>query len=153
MKPLQYNGYLGSVDYSLDDGCLHGKILHINDLVTYEAQTVPELETAFKESVDDYLETCAQVGKAPDKAFKGTFNVRMTPEQHKAAAVEAALQETTLNDFVSRAVAEKLSGREVHHHNDQHIHIEATVTEPLDFDAMRRGGGYLIKEDAGEYSA
>ncbi len=153
MKPLQYSGYLGSLDYSLEDGCLYGKILYINDLVTYEAATVPELETAFKESVDDYLETCADIGKDPDKSFKGTFNVRMTPEQHKAAAVEAMLQETTLNDFVSRAVAEKLAGREVHHHNDQHIHIEATVTEPLDFEAMRRGSGYRIEEELCEYKA
>jgi predicted HicB family RNase H-like nuclease len=147
MKPLQYNGYLGSVECSFEDGCLHGKILYINDLVTYEAETVPALEAAFRESVDDYLETCAEIGKDPDKSFKGTFNVRMTPEQHKAAAVAAGLQETTLNDFVSQAVTEKLAGREVHHHNDQHIHIEATVTEPLDFEAMRRGGGYRIEEE------
>lgn len=153
MKPLQYNGYLGSVDYSLDDGCLHGKVLYINDLVTYEAETVPELEAAFKGSVHDYLETCAQIGKQPDKAFKGTFNVRMTPAQHKAAAIEAALQETTLNDFISRAVAEKLSGREVHHHNEQHIHIEASTTEPIDFAEIRRGGGYLIKENSSGYNA
>ncbi|MDF7806064.1 type II toxin-antitoxin system HicB family antitoxin [Pontiellaceae bacterium B12219] len=153
MKPLQYNSYVGSVDYSLEDGCLHGKILYINDLVTYEAETVPELEAAFRDSVDDYLETCAEIGKDPDKSFKGTFNVRMTPELHKAAAIEAVLLETTLNDFVSQAVAEKLAGREVHHHNEQHIHLETSVTEPLDFDAMRRGGGYRIEEDVREYEA
>lgn len=153
MKPLQYKGYLGSVEYSLEDGCLHGKILHIIDLVTYEAQTVPELEAAFKGSVDDYLDTCAQVGKEPNKAFKGTFNVRMTPEQHKAAAVAAATLKTTLNDFVSQAVAEKLAGREFHHHNEQHIHIEASVTEPIDFGALRRWDGFLFKEDSVEYKA
>lgn len=151
MKPLQYNGYLGSVDYSLEDGCLHGKILHINDLATYEAPTVRELETAFKEAVDDYLATCAQAGKEPDKAFKGTFNVRITPEQHKAAAIEAALQKTTLNDFVSQAISEKLAGRDVHHHNEQFIHIEASTTAPIDFAAIRRGG-CQIKEESGEYN-
>ncbi|NCA82093.1 MAG: type II toxin-antitoxin system HicB family antitoxin [Opitutae bacterium] len=150
MKPLQYNGYLGSVECSFEDKCLYGKILYINDLVTYEAETVLELEAAFKESVDDYLATCAEIGKDPDKSFKGTFNVRMTPERHKAAAVEALLQKTTLNDFVSQAVAEKLAGREVHHHNDQHIHIQATVTEPLDFGAMRRGSGYRMQEEPRE---
>ena len=118
MKPLSYNGYLGSGECSFEDGCLHGKILHINDLVTYEGQTVPELEAAFKESVDDYLATCADSGKDPDKSFKGTFNVRMTPELHKAAAVSAAVQNIKLNEFVSQAVAEKVEGRaEVHHHN------------------------------------
>jgi len=153
MKPLQYKGYLGAVEYSLEDGCLFGKILYINDLVTFEAQTVPELEAAFKESVDDYLETCAEIGKDPDKSFKGTFNVRMTPERHKAAALAAAIQETTLNDFVSQAVAEKLAGREVHHHNEQFIHVETTMTEPLDFNAMRQGHGYRIEEECCEYNA
>lgn len=151
MKPLQYNGYIGSVDFSEEDGCLYGKILHINDLVTYEAQTVPELVTAFKESVEDYLATCAEVGKDPDKSFKGTFNVRMTPELHKAAAVAALQTETTLNDFVSQAVAEKLAGREVHHHNEQYIHIEASTNEPIDYGEIRRGSGYLIKEESSEY--
>jgi len=151
MKPLQYNGYIGSVECSFEDGCLHGKILYINDLVTYEAETPLGLEAAFKESVDDYLQTCIEIGKDPDKSFKGTFNVRMTPERHKAAALAAVLQETTLNDFVSQAVAEKLAGREVHHHNDQHIHIEATMTEPLDFNAMRRGGDYRLEEQLREY--
>jgi predicted HicB family RNase H-like nuclease len=109
MKPLQYKGCLGSVECDPEENCLHGRILHINDLVTYEAQTPAELKAAFEASVDDYLETCEQVGKVPEKSFKGTFNVRMTPELHKAAAVAAKLLETTLNDFVAQAVADKLA--------------------------------------------
>jgi predicted HicB family RNase H-like nuclease len=153
MKPLQYKGYLGDIDCSLEEKCLHGKILYINDLVTYEAQTVPELEEAFREAVDDYLGTCAEIGKEPEKSFKGSFNVRMAPELHKGAAVAAALAETSLNDFVTQAIAEKMAGREVHHHNEQHIHIEANVTEPIDFGALRRGDGFEIREGSVEYKA
>jgi predicted HicB family RNase H-like nuclease len=153
MKPLQYKGYLGDVDCSLEDKCLHGKILYINDLVTYEAQTVPELEEAFRAAVDDYLETCVEIGKEPEKSFKGSFNVRMAPELHKAAAVAAALAETSLNDFVAQAIAEKMAGCEVHHHNEQHIHIETNVTEPIDFGALRRGDGFEIREGSVEYKA
>jgi predicted HicB family RNase H-like nuclease len=152
MKPLQYKGYLGSVDCDPQENCLYGQILHINDLVTYEAESPAGIKAAFEESVDDYLATCAEVGKDPDKSFKGTFNVRMAPELHKAAAVAAVQTETTLNDFVSQAVAEKVAGREVHHHNEQFIHIEASTTEPLDFGAIRRGGDYLIKEESSEYN-
>ena len=153
MKPLQYKGYLGSVDCDPEENCLYGKILHINDLVTYEAESPAGVKTAFKESVDDYLTTCAEVGKDPDKSYKGTFNVRMTPDLHKAAAVAAVQLETTLNDFVSQAIVDKVAGREVHNHNEQFIHIEASTTERLDFAALRRGGDdYLIKEDSGEYN-
>jgi predicted HicB family RNase H-like nuclease len=153
MKPLQYKSYLGSIECSVEEGCLHGKILYITDLVTYESQTVPGLEAAFKDAVDDYLETCAQLGKVPDKAFKGTFNVRMTPELHKAAAIEAALAETTLNDFVSQAVAEKVAGRGSHHHSEQHIHIEANMTELIDFGALRQWDRFVVKEESIEYKA
>ena len=145
MKPMQYNGYLGSVDYSLEDKCLHGKILHINDLVTFEAEKVSELEQEFRNAVDDYLATCKKLDREPDKPFKGTFNVRMTPEQHRAAAVAAALEETTLNDYVSQAVAEKLRGRdEIHHH-----HIQ--VTTPFDFAALQRRSDRVIRENHDEY--
>jgi predicted HicB family RNase H-like nuclease len=57
MQTLTHHPYQGSCEFSQKDGCLHGKILLIQDLVTYEAETVPELEKAFHAAVDDYLET------------------------------------------------------------------------------------------------
>lgn len=53
-----FRGYKGSISASIEDQCLHGKILFINDLITYEAETVPALKEAFEEAVNDYLETC-----------------------------------------------------------------------------------------------
>ncbi len=107
MKPLNYKGYLGSVDYSLEDGCLHGKILHVNDLVTFEAETVLQLQQAFEEAVDDYLQTCEDLDKEPDRPFKGTFNVRVTPDQHRNVAIEAAKQGVSLNRWVAEAIDAK----------------------------------------------
>lgn len=52
---LKYKSYTGSVEYSAEDSVFHGKILDINDLVTYEASHLKELEKSFKEAVDDYL--------------------------------------------------------------------------------------------------
>lgn len=53
---LEYKGYIGTVDYSTDDNCFFGKIIGINDLVSYEAQTVSELREAFEQAVNDYLQ-------------------------------------------------------------------------------------------------
>jgi len=108
MKPMRHKGYVGSVECSVEDNCLHGQILHVNDLVTYEAEMPAELQAVFEEAVDDYIETCAQVGKEPDRPFKGTFNVRISPELHRAAAKRAALYEQSLNEFVADAVCEKV---------------------------------------------
>ena len=101
---LEYNGYYGSCDVSFEDGVIFGKLLHINDLVTFEADNPHDLEIAFKESVDDYLDFCKQNGKNPDKPFRGSFNVRISPENHRNAAIQAAKQNMTLNQFVEKAI-------------------------------------------------
>lgn len=65
--PLQYRGYSGSVDASVEDGVVYGKLLFIDDLVTYEADTERGIGQAFREAVDDYLETCAVLGRSPQQ--------------------------------------------------------------------------------------
>lgn len=108
MKPLQYKGYLGSVECSVEDDCLYGQILYVNDLVNYEADSPAALKLAFEAAVDDYLETCRQLGKDPDKSFKGSFNIRIAPELHREAAKQAYIYEESLNEFVAQAVHEKV---------------------------------------------
>jgi predicted HicB family RNase H-like nuclease len=66
-QSLTHKGYTGSAGVSLEDDCLHGKVLFISDLVTYEAETVPGLRTAFKEAVENYLAHCADKGLPADE--------------------------------------------------------------------------------------
>ncbi len=102
-KLLNYKGYHGSVDFDLKEQLLYGKILHINDLVTYEAETVSELTKEFEAAVDDYLETCKQLNKSPDKACSGSFNIRTTPEVHKKLSVIASAKGENLNTIANLA--------------------------------------------------
>lgn len=106
---LQYKSYYAEVHFSSDDELFFGKIIGINDLVTFEGATVKELKNAFHEAVDDYLETCKQVGKEPEKTYKGSFNVRIPSELHRQAATAASLKKMTLNDFVRQAIDNMLS--------------------------------------------
>lgn len=108
MKTFAYKGYQGSSECSVEDECLFGRILFVRDLVTYEGETVAELEVAFREAVDDYLSTCAKLGKAPDKPFRGSFNVRVNPERHREIAVAAAQEGVSLNEWITEAVDERL---------------------------------------------
>lgn len=101
---LQYKDYYASVHFSSEDEVFFGKILGINDLVNFEGASVKELKKAFHEAVDDYLETCEQVGKEPNKTYKGTFNVRIPTYLHKEAAVFAAINNVSLNDFIKTAI-------------------------------------------------
>ncbi|MES2321687.1 MAG: hypothetical protein V4633_05440 [Pseudomonadota bacterium] len=73
---LSHDGYSGSAEISFEDDCLHGKILYISDLVTYEAETVAGLRLAFESAVDNYVEQCAVMGVMPEKPSPGTT----TPE-------------------------------------------------------------------------
>ena len=101
---LEYKGYYASVHFSSEDDVFFGKLLGIDDLVNFEGSSVKELKKAFHESVEDYLETCAELGKGPNKTYKGTFNVRISTDLHKAAAVYAASNNISLNEFVKAAI-------------------------------------------------
>lgn len=106
---LTYKGYLGTVNFSAESEVFYGKVHGINDLVTFEGKSVKELKNAFNDSVDDYLETCKELSKQPDKTFKGSFNVRISTELHKRAAVIASEKSISLNDFVKRAISYAIS--------------------------------------------
>jgi len=62
-KELEYKGFKGSIEYSQKDKLFYGKIKNIKDLVNYESKTTEDIENAFKEAVNDYIETCKDIGK------------------------------------------------------------------------------------------
>ena len=101
---LQYKGYYASLHFSSEDDVFYGKILGIDDLVNFEGASVKELKKSFHEAVDDYLETCEQLGKEPNKTYKGSFNVRIPTDLHKAAAIFASVNNISLNDFIRTAI-------------------------------------------------
>lgn len=100
METLEYKGYKGSAEIDVESNVCHGKILFINDLVTYEARTPAALQKEFKAAVDDYVKTCLSIGKVPEKSFNGVFNVRVSPALHQAASLRAIKDKTKLNDVM-----------------------------------------------------
>ena len=124
-----YKKYNGSIEIDLEDSCLHGKILFIDDLITYEADSLDQLKVEFQAAVEDYLETCEHLGREPQKAYSGSFNVRFSPELHKEVAVYAYLNGTTLNDFIKTAAKEKVAiDTKIHKHVHEHV-IKAVIVD------------------------
>lgn len=107
-KLLKHRGYYGSIEANTEDKCLFGQLQFIRSLVSYEGETVAELERAFREAVDDYLDTCERLGKSPEVPCKGSFNVRVGHETHLAAARAAVEHGTSLNELTRRALDEYL---------------------------------------------
>lgn len=105
---LKYKDYRGLVEYSDEDSTFFGKIFGIDDLITFEGSSVKELKKAFQDAVNDYLETCKEIGKKPEKEYKGQFNVRVPVKLHRLAARRAAVNRITLNKFVENALKKAL---------------------------------------------
>ena len=110
-KLLKYKGYYGSVEYSSEDVLLYGKVLGINSLISYEGESVAELQQDFEGAVDDYLEMCAENGTEPEKTYKGSFNVRIAPQLHKKLSLYSISQNKSLNATVEEAVFEYLEDK------------------------------------------
>lgn len=119
---LAYKSYTGSIEVSIEDECLHGRILFIDDLVTYEGNSVPYLRVAFEAAVDRYLAHCERVGKPPSKPFSGTFNVRIGPYLHGQAARAASRKGIKLNEFVKQAMQAAIAGNGIITHERHHQH-------------------------------
>lgn len=105
---LEYKGYIGSVEFSEEDNILYGQVLGVRALISYEGITPAALIQDFHESIDDYLEVCKAHNITPEKSYKGTFNIRIKPELHKAAAIYSMENQTSLNKFVETAIEHEL---------------------------------------------
>ncbi len=105
---IEYNGYIGSIEYSPEDKCFFGKLEMIDDLVTFEATSANELEENFHAVVDEYIQTCKDLNREPQKTYKGVFNVRIDPELHKKIYKEALKAGISLNAFVQKTLQTKI---------------------------------------------
>lgn len=105
---IEYKGYIGSIEYSAEDKCFFGKLEMIDDLVTFEASNADELETNFHNAVDEYIKTCKELNREPQKVYKGVFNVRIEPELHKKIYQEALKAGMSLNAFVQQVLKNEI---------------------------------------------
>jgi len=108
---MEYKDYVGSVEFSEEDGLFYGKVMGIRALISYEGTTAHELIDDFHGAVEDYLALCEAEGKEPEKAYKGNFNVRISPDLHKQAVIFAAAHGISLNNFIENAVRASLIGQ------------------------------------------
>ena len=106
MKALSHRGYAAVVEFDPEDLIFTGRIANVNDVIGFHADSVDALVTAFREAVDDYLATCAKLGKRPDKAFSGKIMLRVDPELHAKASLAALASGLSLNQWGERVLAE-----------------------------------------------
>lgn len=98
---LTYKGYLGQVELDEDVGLLHGQVINTRDVITFQGRSVDEVRSAFRASIEDYLEFCKERGEEPEKPFSGRFVLRITPKLHRAIVLAAAREQKSLNSWVA----------------------------------------------------
>jgi len=91
-----------------------GKLEMIDDLVTFEATNVDDLEINFQNVVDEYIETCKELGREPQKTYKGTFNIRIEPSLHKQIYKEALKAGISLNAFIKDTLDYRVNHMQLH---------------------------------------
>lgn len=106
---MNYKGYHGHVVYDEEAKIFHGEVAGLRDVITFQGTSVEELEQAFKDSIDEYLEFCQELNRAPEKPFSGKLALRLPPEVHERAAREAKYDGLSLNAWVNKAILQLLS--------------------------------------------
>ena len=91
----------------------YGKIEGINDLITFEGANVDELEEAFKYMVEEHIKDCKKEGIPVEKSYKGSLNVRLSPELHKKAFRFAVEEGVSLNQFIQQAVEHEINHKQL----------------------------------------
>ncbi len=101
---IKYKGYIGSVEFSEEDEAFFGKVLGIKSLISYEGKNASELLNDFHDAIDEYLKECNENNIKPETAYKGSFNVRISPQLHEKIAMKALSERVSLNKFVETAL-------------------------------------------------
>jgi len=106
---LNYKGFYGSVEFSLEDNCLFGSLIGLeNGAMTYEGNDLNELKNRFEETVNIYLEHCQECKIEPKKPFSGFFSVRLNPSLHQRIALKAKEKGVSINNFIKVALEHEL---------------------------------------------
>ncbi len=105
---LKYKNYTGKFEYDGEKDILFGRVIDVNAVITFHGTSIKEVKQAFIDSVDTYLETCAKKNITPRKSFSGNVRLRINPEVHQKAYIEAKNRGESLNQFIIDAVLHEI---------------------------------------------
>ena len=106
---LRHKGYVGLVNFDAETGIIHGEVVNIRDVITFQGESVDEVKRAFVDSVEDYLDFCRERGEEPEKPFSGKLILRMPPQTHQEVHLKARQAGISLNEWVNQAIEDQLA--------------------------------------------
>lgn len=121
---LEYKGFRGSIEPSIEDGLLFGRVLFIEGLIAYSGENIEQIKEAFEDAVDEYLADCVERGVSPQKPYSGSLNIRIGEELHRQAAIFAYQKDVSLNEFIRLSIAATVE----HKSTDYVVQLREAIT-------------------------
>ena len=102
---MSYRGYEVSMEFDAEDKIIVGRVLDIDDIISFHGESIGEFEAYFHTVVDDYIAACESLGGAPEKPASGKLMLRVAPTVHAAALKAAARNGISLNKWAEQALS------------------------------------------------
>ena len=109
MNLMDHRGYIGVIEFDNEAGIFHGEVIDLLDVITFQGTCVDDLRQAFQDSIDDYLEYCAELGREPEKPFSGKFVLRVDPEMHRKITIRAKGDNLSINQWIGKQLEKALA--------------------------------------------
>lgn len=104
MNTMIYKGYKARMDFDTDDKIIVGRVLDIDDIITFHGTSVAEFEDAFHSAVDSYIMACNRLGQEPERPASGRMMLRVDPAVHAAAVKASARNGQSLNKWAEQVL-------------------------------------------------
>jgi predicted HicB family RNase H-like nuclease len=102
---MSYRGYVASMGFDAEEKVIVGRVLDIDDIISFHGESIGEFEANFHMVVDDYIAACERLGGAPEKPASGKLMLRVAPTVHAAALKAAARNGISLNKWAEQALS------------------------------------------------
>ena len=101
---MTYKGYSANMVFDAQDKVIVGRVVDIDDIISFHGESVSEFEANFHAAIDEYLAASEELGSAPEKPASGKVMLRIAPAVHAAALKAAARSGTSLNKWAEAAL-------------------------------------------------
>ena len=105
MNVMTYKGYKARIEFDPRDNNFVGRVLGIEDRISFHGETVAALKEHFAAAINHYLADCKKMGRRPEKQASGKLMLRIAPEIHSKALVMARASGKSLNQWATEVLA------------------------------------------------
>lgn len=110
---MTYKGFVAHIEFDERDNIFVGKVIGIDDSITFHAETIKELRSAFRFAINHYLADCKASGRKPFKQPLAKIMLRVSPDTHAKALALAKANGKSLNQWATEIINKAIDSCQV----------------------------------------